>query len=49
MGFLILRISFWRTKYTDFQLDLELQLPGVRYFAYSQGSRLKAYEAMNDN
>jgi hypothetical protein len=49
MGLLILRISFGRTKYIDFQLDLELHLPGVtveRYFAYSQGSRLKAYEAM---
>ena len=36
-------------KVTDFQLDLELHLPGVtveRYFTYSQGSRLKAYEAM---
>jgi hypothetical protein len=29
MGFLILHISFWRTKYADLQLDLEIPLPDV--------------------
>jgi hypothetical protein len=53
MGLLILRISFGRTKYVNFQLDLELHLPGVtgrkvvRVFVGQSPESLRGHEADN--